>query len=75
MSTGFFGDTKPIRYEGPESANPLAYRFYDPDEIVMGKRMEAHLRFAVAYWPPFAWPGGDRFGGQTFQRPCCADTR
>ena len=74
MSTGFFGDAQPIRYEGPESANPLAYRFYDPDEIVMGKRMEDHLRFAVAYWHSFAWPGGDPFGGQTFQRPWFGET-
>lgn len=69
MSTGFFGDIAPIRYEGPESTNPLAYRFYDPDEIVLGKRLEDHLRFAVAYWHSFAWPGGDPFGGQTFERP------
>lgn len=68
MSTGFFGDIEPIRYEGPESTNPLAYRFYDPDEIVQGKRLEDHLRFAVAYWHSFAWPGGDPFGGQTFER-------
>ncbi len=69
MSTGFFGDIAPVKFEGPDSANPLAYRFYDPDEIVMGKRLEVHLRFAVAYWHSFAWPGGDPFGGQTFDRP------
>jgi len=69
MSSGFFGDIAPVRYEGPESTNPLAYRFYDPDEIVLGKRLEDHLRFAVAYWHSFAWPGGDPFGGQTFERP------
>jgi xylose isomerase len=73
MSTGFFGDIEPIRYEGPESTNPLAYRFYDPDEIVQGKRLEDHLRFAVAYWHSFAWPGGDPFGGQTFERPWFGD--
>ena len=69
MTTGFFGDIKQIQYEGPDSANPLAYRFYNKDEMVAGKRMEDHLRFAVAYWHSFAWPGGDPFGGQTFQRP------
>ena len=69
MSTGFFGDIKKIRYEGPDSTNPLAYRFYDKDEMVAGKRMEDHLRFSVAYWHSFAWPGGDPFGGQTFERP------
>ena len=74
MTTGFFGDIKPIRYEGPDSTNPLAYRFYNPDEIVAGKRMEDHLRFSVAYWHSFAWPGGDPFGGQTFDRPWFGDT-
>ncbi|TWG99741.1 xylose isomerase [Mesorhizobium sp. J18] len=69
MSTGFFGDIKPIRFEGPDSDNPLAYRHYDPDEMVMGKRLEDHLRFAVCYWHSFTWPGGDPFGGQTFERP------
>jgi len=69
MSTGFFGDIGKIRYEGPDSTNPLAYRFYDKDEVVAGKRLEDHLRFAVAYWHSFAWPGGDPFGGQTFERP------
>ena len=72
MTSGFFGDIGKITYEGPDSANPLAYRFYDPDEIVMGRRMEDHLRFAVAYWHSFAWEGGDPFGGRTFDRPWLA---
>lgn len=74
MSTGFFGDIEPIRYEGPDSKNPLAYRYYNRDEVVLGKRMEDHLRFAVAYWHSFAWNGGDPFGGQTFERPWFGDT-
>jgi xylose isomerase len=74
MTTGFFGDIKSIRYEGPESGSALAYRHYDPDEIVLGKRMEDHLRFAVCYWHTFVWPGGDPFGGQTFERPWFGDT-
>ena len=74
MATGFFGDIAKIKYEGPESTNPLAFRHYNPDEIVAGKRMEDHLRFAVAYWHTFVWPGGDPFGGQTFQRPWFDDT-
>ncbi len=74
MSTGFFGLDKPIRYEGEKSTNPLAYRFYNPDEIVLGKRLEDHLRFAIAYWHGFAWVGGDPFGGQTFERPWFGDT-
>ncbi|WP_417435518.1 xylose isomerase [Hoeflea sp.] len=69
MSTGFFGDVTKIKYEGPESTNPLAFRHYNADEMLMGKRMEDHLRFAVAYWHSFAWEGGDPFGGRTFERP------
>ncbi len=74
MSTGFFGDIAAVRHEGPDSDNPLAYRHYDKDEVVLGKRMEDNLRFAVAYWHSFAWQGGDPFGGQTFQRPWFGDT-
>jgi xylose isomerase len=69
MSTGFFGEQAPIRFEGPESRTPLAFRVYDPDQKVLGKRMEDHLRFAVCYWHSFTWPGGDPFGGQTLLRP------
>ncbi|PLP60298.1 xylose isomerase [Mesorhizobium loti] len=74
MSTGFFGDIDKVKYEGPDSTNPLGYRFYNKDEVVLGKRLEDHLRFAVAYWHSFAWPGGDPFGGQTFERPWFGDT-
>jgi xylose isomerase len=74
MSTGFFGDIQKIKYEGPDSKNPLAFRHYNKDEVVLGKRLEDHLRFAVAYWHTFAWQGGDPFGGQTFLRPWFEDT-
>ncbi|MFA3917463.1 xylose isomerase [Ruegeria hyattellae] len=69
MITGFFEGIEKVSYEGEGSTNPLAFRHYNPDEIVLGKRMEDHLRFAVAYWHSFAWEGGDPFGGQTFVRP------
>jgi xylose isomerase len=72
--TDFFAGIPKIRYEGPETDNEFAFRHYDPDEVVMGKRMEDHLRFAVAWWHSFAWPGGDPFGGQTFERPWFGDT-
>jgi len=74
MATGFFGDIKKVKYEGPNSANPLAYRFYNKDEVVAGKRLEDHLRFSIAYWHSFAWEGGDPFGGRTFDRPWYGDT-
>ncbi len=67
--TQFFQDIENITYEGPESQNAMAFHHYNPDEIVLGKRLEDHLRFAVAYWHSFAWEGGDPFGGQTFERP------
>ena len=70
----FFGDIEPIRHEGPESRNPMAFRYYEPDRMVMGKRMEDHLRMAVCYWHSFCWPGGDPFGGQTFERPWFGET-
>ena len=69
MTTGFFEGIAPLRYEGADSASELCFRHYDPDEVVMGKRLEDHLRFAVAWWHSFAWEGGDPFGGQTFVRP------
>ncbi|WP_333829252.1 xylose isomerase [Pararhodobacter sp.] len=65
--SGYFSDIAPVRYD-PE-ATGLAFRHYNPDEVVLGKRMEDHLRFAVAYWHSFCWEGGDPFGGQTFDRP------
>ncbi len=69
----FFAQTDPIAFEGKGSANPLAYQVYEPDRIVMGKRMEDHLRAAVCYWHNFCWPGLDPFGGQTFERPWFTD--
>lgn len=70
----FFQGTPAIKYEGPDSDNEFAFRHYNPDEIVMGKPLKEHLRFAAAYWHSFAWPGGDPFGGQTFERPWFGDT-
>jgi len=69
MSTGFFDGIAPVKFEGVDSTNPMAYRHYDPTEMVMGKPMAQHLRFAVAWWHSFAWEGQDPFGGQTFERP------
>ena len=71
--TEFFHGIPAITFEGPDSTNPFAFRHYNPDEILNGKRMEDHLRFAVAYWHSFAWQGGDPFGGQTFDRPWFGD--
>ncbi|MEN8233920.1 MAG: xylose isomerase [Actinomycetota bacterium] len=67
--TEFFEGVDQVRYEGPDSDNPLAFHYYDADRIVMGKSMRDHLRMAVAYWHSFNWPGNDVFGAGTFDRP------
>ncbi|MEE9427840.1 MAG: xylose isomerase [Paracoccaceae bacterium] len=72
--TDFFGEIPQIKYAGESSNNPLTFRHYDASAIVMGKPMSEHLRFAVAYWHSFAWPGGDPFGSETFQRPWFGDS-
>ncbi len=65
----FFQGIAPVPFEGPDSENPLAFRFYQPDRLVLGKRMEDQLRLSIAYWHSFTWEGGDPFGGRTFDRP------
>lgn len=65
----YFTGIGKIGYEGPESDNPLAYRWYDAGKIVAGKTMEEHLRFAVAYWHSFNGNGSDPFGGPTLFFP------
>lgn len=67
--TDFFKGLSQVRYEGRDSRNPLAYRHYNKDEVIAGKRMEDHIRPAIAYWHTFAQEGGDPFGGRTFDRP------
>ncbi|TXI09866.1 MAG: xylose isomerase [Novosphingobium sp.] len=69
MSAAYFDEFATVRYEGPESTSDLAYRFYDKDRMVFGKRMEDYLRFAVCMWHTFCWPGSDVFGAGTFDRP------
>jgi len=69
----FFPISEPIPFEGKESKKPLAFKWYDPDAKVLGKRMEDHLRFAVCYWHSFCWQGNDPFGGPSFERPWFGD--
>ena len=74
MSQEFFAEvTEPIRYAGLDSDDPLTFKVYDPDRMVLGKRMEDHLRMAVCYWHSFNWPGSDVFGAGTFDRPWLDD--
>ncbi|MBF9034440.1 xylose isomerase [Rhodobacterales bacterium HKCCE2091] len=69
----YFADIAPVTYKGRDSDDPLSFRHYDPEEVIGGKTMAEHLRFAVAYWHSFAWEGGDPFGGRTFDRPWFGD--
>jgi xylose isomerase len=69
MSKSYFADIEPIQFEGLNSTNPLAYRYYDKNRVVMGKTMADHLRMAVCYWHTFCWDGFDVFGQGTFNRP------
>jgi xylose isomerase len=65
-----FDAIDPIRYRGPDTTEELAFRHYDADRIVLGKRMEDQLRFAVCYWHSFSWNGFDVFGYDgSFERP------
>jgi xylose isomerase len=68
-SAPFFKTATPIAHRGSDAKSPLAFRWYDKDRVVNGKRLEDHLRFAVCYWHSFCWPGSDPFGGETFMRP------
>ncbi len=65
----FFPGIGKISYEGKMSKNPLAYRWYNPDEVVSGKKMKDHLRFAIAYWHSFCGDGTDQFGDATHAYP------
>jgi xylose isomerase len=65
----FFPEVDKIRYEGPDSKDPLRFRHYNPDEKVEGKTMREHLRFAVAWWHTFRGTGSDPFGPGTMRRP------
>lgn len=64
-----FPEVQPIQYEGPDSQNPLAFKWYNPDEQVEGKSLRDHLRFSVVYWHTFRGTGSDPFGMPTLHRP------
>jgi xylose isomerase len=64
-----FSSVEPVRFEGPDARSEFAYRVYDKDRVVLGKRLEDWLKPAVCYWHSFNWPGADIFGGGTLTRP------
>ena len=61
----YFKGINKIQFEGKESDNPMAYKYYNPDHIVAGKTMREHFKFAIAYWHSFCGQGGDPFGPGT----------
>lgn len=69
----YFSSIDKIKYEGPESTNPFAFRHYNPEEVVLGKTMKEHLRFSVAYWHTFTQDGSDPFGKGVNQRNWLTD--
>jgi xylose isomerase len=74
VTQDFFSEVAgPIPFGGLESSEPLAYKVYEPDRLVLGKRMADHLRIAVCMWHSFASPGLDMFGSGTFDRPWLED--
>ena len=62
----FYSVKDPVKFEGPSAKAALAFKYYNPDQKVLGKTMREHLRFAVCYWHTLGWPGNDPFGGETF---------
>ncbi|MCH7825756.1 MAG: xylose isomerase, partial [Acidobacteria bacterium] len=72
-SREYFPGIGPIAYEGPDSDNPLAFKYYDADKKVAGKALRDHLRFSVAYWHSFCGTGADPFGGGTRPMPWVSD--
>ena len=69
MPTSHFSKIKTIRYEGPQSTNALAFRYYNPDEKIEGKTLKEQMRFSIAYWHAFRGAGADPFGPGTIVRP------
>ncbi len=65
----YFPNIEKIQFEGPKSSNRLAFKVYNPDEVVAGKTMREHLRFSVAYWHTLRGTGADPFGAATLLRP------
>jgi xylose isomerase len=69
MATSHFPKIKVIRFEGPQSTNPLAFRYYNPDERIEGRTLKQAMRFSIAYWHSFRGVGADPFGPGTIVRP------
>ena len=65
----YFKNIPKIEYKGKEDNDPLSFKYYNEDQIVLGKSMKEYLRFVICYRHTFTWPGLDPFGGPTLERP------
>ena len=65
----YFPEIEKIKFEGKDSKNPLAFRYYDPEKVVYGKKMKDWFKFSMAWWHTLCAQGGDPFGGETKQFP------
>lgn len=70
----FFKNIKTVKYEGSKSKNPFAFKYYNPEEVILGKTMKNHLKFSMAYWHTFTYGGTDPFGQETMERPWDLET-
>ena len=64
-----YDEVAKVTYEGPDSREPFAFKYYNPDEMLGGKPMREHLRFALSWWHTLCADGVDMFGGSTMDRP------
>ncbi|MBQ4605072.1 MAG: xylose isomerase, partial [Clostridia bacterium] len=64
----FFKNVPVVKYEGKDSANPMAFRYYNPEEEIAGKTMREHLKFAMSYWHTLCAEGTDMFGRGTMDK-------
>jgi xylose isomerase len=71
----YFPKVPKIKFEGPKSTNPLAFKYYDAEKLIGKKKMKDHLRFAIAYWHSFCGDGSDPFGSATHIFPWSADAK
>ena len=64
-TTSYFPTVEKIKFEGKDSKNPMAFRYYDPEKVVKGKKMKDWFKFSMAWWHTLCAEGGDQFGGGT----------
>ncbi len=71
----YYNDINKVKYEGSKSTNPFAFKYYNPEEVISGKKMKDHLKFSMAYWHTMTGSGQDPFGLATMERPWDDDAK